>query len=683
MLTFTPEEEELIRQYAGGEEKLIVPVCTDKEPYAYTEDGEVKGILIDYFAKLAEYVGVPYEVAVPADRKEYLGWCNDENVANVFLDGRFASIQQAEDLGKAITAPYTTMRLVMVTRRDFDGTIDTLAVSTAQGLFGIEDELAPGARRITVDSREEAMEAVLDGEAEATFVYLYTAQKFINQEERGLLTYTLLEEPTYEYRVVFASHLDHALSGIFTKAIYAMPEGTLEDIAAEYTSYKAKDVCLFTWFRIYPLQTVLILATFFLTYLFAVLLFERQKTIRLEKQRADELRELAAQAARANRAKSDFLANVSHDIRTPMNAIVGFSNLMEKETDNAEQVREYIRKIQFSSQHLLSLIDDVLDMSRIEANRVILNPEAVSLSEQIRQIEQISRGGAEARRQTFDVQIHAFSHDTVLADGVRLRQVLLNLLSNAIKYTPDGGSIVLDAAELPCEKEGCAAFCFTVTDNGCGMTQEFLTHIFDPFERSEASVTNKNQGTGLGMPITKNLVDAMGGEITVSSALGEGSQFKVALTLLIASADETSSVRKEGDILRGLNFLCAEDNALNAEILEATLEMYGAKCTICSDGMQIVELFAAVKPGEYDAILMDIQMPGMNGLEAARAIRSGGNPLGTSIPIIAMTANAFAEDVRRSMEAGMNAHISKPINASALEEAVRDLCPDRAADERT
>ena len=673
-LAFTPEEQALIRQYADGEKQLVVSACMDKKPYAYVEDGVAKGILVDYFAALADYVGIPYELAAPTDRAEYMQWLETDTVTNVSLDGRFSHLYQAEDRGRTITAPYTTMRLAMVTRRDFDGVVERLAVASAQGLFGIEDGLAPEAQRLEVPTREEAMQAVLDGDADAAVVYLYTAQQFVNQDERGLLTYTILEGQAYDYHVTFASSVDHALAGIFTKAIYAMPEGFFEEIASRYTSYKATDVDIFTWVKIYPIPTVLISAGLFLGLLLVVLLIERQKAIRLEKHRSAQLQAMAQRAEQANRAKSNFLANVTHDIRTPMNAIVGFADLMEDRMDDPRQLHDYIEKIKFSGAHLLSLLNDVLELSKIEADQVILRPEPLSLSGQIRQTENITRVTAEKRQQRFDVRIAALDHDAVVADGARLRQVLLNLLSNAVKYTPIGGTIELEAVELPCETEGCARYCFRVSDNGCGMTPELLEHLFEPFTRGDESVTGDIEGTGLGMPITKKLVDVMGGQIRVESTPGQGSCFEVELTLPIAAEKKTEEKAQVRGTLRGRRFLCAEDNELNAEILRETLKIHGAECTICGDGAEIVETFETVTEGQYDAILMDIQMPRMNGFEAAHAIRSSKNPLGSSIPIIAMTAHAFAEDVQRSIDAGMNAHVLKPIDVAVLEREVAALC---------
>ena len=421
--------------------------------------------------------------------------------------------------------------------------------------------------------------------------------------------------------------------------------------------------------------------------IFLLLRAKQRQAIAVERRNSEALAAInneltaAVEAAdAANRAKSSFLANMSHDIRTPMNAIVGLTALMSHEEGLSDRMHTYIEKVQLSSRHLLSLINDILDMSRIESNGVVLNTEPLCLSQQIQQVDGIIRPQAAERDQTFRVRLHGVTHEYLLGDSMRLRQIFLNLLSNAVKYTPRGGSISLDLTELPCDTEGRAAFTFTVADNGYGMPPEFVSHIFEPFTRAENSTTNKIQGTGLGMAITKSIVDLMGGTITVESRPDEGSRFTVTLTLPVdpaggRDADAPVPPSAACGILNGVRFLCAEDNALNAEILQALLEMHGASCTICPDGAALVNAFADVKPGQYDAILMDVQMPNMNGLDAARAIRSGANPLGRTIPIIAMTANAFSEDVQAALDAGMDAHIAKPIDISALEKTLQKFVP--------
>ena len=416
---------------------------------------------------------------------------------------------------------------------------------------------------------------------------------------------------------------------------------------------------------------------------------EKETNLRLEQyniqltQVNDELRQaqiVAAEALqsaeRASKTKTDFLSNMSHDIRTPMNAIIGITTLMKNELHQPEKLAEHLGKLESSGQLLLGIINDILDMSRIESGKTTLNVEKMNLPQQISQLDSIIRQQAGQRRQSFTVNT-LVQHENVLADPNRLNQVLMNILSNAVKYTPTGGHIRLEVEELP-RNEHYARYRFVVQDDGIGMSEEFQKHIFEPFERERTSTVSKVQGTGLGMAITKSVVDLMGGSISVESATGKGTRFEVVLEFPIdTEADHAQQVQalpeetEETSPLCGMKFLCAEDNALNAEILQMLLETRGASCTICSNGQKIVDAFASVKPGDYDMILMDVQMPVMDGLEATRRIRNGENPLGRTIPILAMTANAFLEDMQKSREAGMDEHLSKPVDISALEKTVK------------
>ena len=396
-----------------------------------------------------------------------------------------------------------------------------------------------------------------------------------------------------------------------------------------------------------------------------------------EMRRAQEIAVEALQSAeRASKAKTDFLANMSHDIRTPMNAIIGITTLMKNELHQPEKLAEHLDKLESSGQLLLGIINDILDMSRIESGKTTLSIEKMNLPQQISQLDGMIRQQAGQRCQNFTVSTH-LQHENVLADPNRLNQVLMNILSNAVKYTPRGGHIRLEVEELP-RNEHYARYRFIVQDDGIGMSEAYQKTLFDPFTREERSGTNRVQGTGLGMAITKSIVDLMGGSISVESATGKGTRFEVVLEFPIdAEADHAQQVQalpeetEETSPLSGMRFLCAEDNAINAEILEMLLESRGASCTICSNGQEIVDAFASVKPGEYDMILMDVQMPVMDGLEATRRIRNGENPLGRIIPILAMTANAFLEDMQKSREAGMDEHLSKPVDITALEQTVK------------
>ena len=381
-------------------------------------------------------------------------------------------------------------------------------------------------------------------------------------------------------------------------------------------------------------------------------------------------------AEKASKAKTDFLSNMSHDIRTPMNAIIGITTLMKNELHQPEKLAEHLGKLETSGRLLLGIINDILDMSRIESGKTTLNIEKTNLPQQVSQLDSIIRQQASQRRQTFTVNTFV-QHENVLADPNRLNQVLLNILSNAVKYTPQGGHIRLAVDELT-HTEHYAKYRFVVQDDGIGMSAVYQKTLFEPFTREEKSGTNRVQGTGLGMAITKSIVDLMGGTIHVESAPGKGTRFEVVLELPIdTESDHAQKVQalpeeaEETSPLSGMKFLCAEDNAINAEILQMLLETKGASCTICSNGQEIVDAFASVKPGEYDMILMDVQMPVMDGLEATRRIRNGENPLGRTIPILAMTANAFLEDMQKSKEAGMDEHLSKPVDIAALEQTVK------------
>ena len=534
---------------------------------------------------------------------------------------------------------------------------------------------------------------------------------------------------------------------------------------------------------------------------FVVVMSDRTR----ERNMSRSLEEALAAAKSANEAKSHFLSNMSHDIRTPMNAIVGFAVLLAKEAGNEEKVREYARKISASSQHLLSLINDVLDMSKIESGKTSLNVAVFHLPELMEELYTILLPQAKAKSQSFEFRTKGRPAERLLGDKLRLNQILINLLSNAIKYTQAGGEITCTVEELPQASSQFSKLRFVVADNGMGMSEEFVKIVFDPFAREVNSTTSGIQGTGLGMAITKNLVELMGGVITVTSRQGEGSVFTVELSfarpepaqadegnfwkshgisrvltvddeeeicldvqammqgtgvevsyetertagveaviqaqekdkgfhvilldwimpgqgavetvrqirervgedipVLVMTSYDWSDIEDEAraagvdafmpkpffvstfqqtleslyatrekeevfpdteDVLKGLLFLIAEDNELNAEILFEMMDMEGARCELAVNGQEAVEMFLHSEPEHYDMILMDVQMPVMNGYEATRKIRACAHPRAGSIPIVAMTANAFAEDVRNALDAGMNGHLTKPIDMDTV-----------------
>ena len=404
------------------------------------------------------------------------------------------------------------------------------------------------------------------------------------------------------------------------------------------------------------------------------------ETMNTELRQAKLASEEAFQVAQeANRSKSSFLANMSHDIRTPMNAIIGMTSLIRYDAGDKDKVIEYADKIDTSSQHLLGIINDVLDMSKIEAGKTVFKYSDFSIVDFIQELDTIFHSQIYEKQQTFTITKENIRHEWVNGDRVHLMQIFSNLLSNAIKYTQEGGEIQLLAEECESNSSVYAKYHFLVSDNGMGMSADFQNTIFDAFTRAENSMTNKIQGTGLGMAITKNLVDSMGGTINVESEPGQGSCFEIFMDLKIAEersvspASQTETDEQDGNILQGMRFLCAEDNEINAEILTELLKIEGAECTICENGEEILKAFEQSAPGDYDMILMDVQMPVMNGYEATRAIRRSSHELAKKIPIIAMTANAFSEDIQHSLAAGMNAHVSKPVEMKVLEKTIRNI----------
>ena len=382
-------------------------------------------------------------------------------------------------------------------------------------------------------------------------------------------------------------------------------------------------------------------------------------------------------AEAASKAKSTFLSNMSHDIRTPMNAIIGFTTLALSNLGDGEKVKDYLSKILASSNHLLGLINDILDMSRIESGKVTLDEQETNLGVLVEELKQIIEEQAKAQGLTFEMDAEQLRDKDVFCDKMRLNQVLLNLLSNAVKFTPRGGKVRLRIAQLPEAPQGKGIYEIHVEDNGIGMSEEFVQHIFEPFERERTSTVSKIQGTGLGMPIAKNIVDMMGGTIEVHTKKGVGTEFVLRLDFrLQAKAKQVEEKPQEllpaqaSEVFAGKRLLLVEDNELNREIACMILCKYGFELETAENGQEAVEMVAAAAPGYYDLVLMDIQMPIMDGHEATRRIRALENKELAQVPIVAMTANAFDEDRKAAKDCGMNGFISKPI---IMDEVLRAL----------
>lgn len=463
-------------------------------------------------------------------------------------------------------------------------------------------------------------------------------------------------------------------------------------VPAEYVAVSTMTM-LQSALRIQVVFTVLLLGLVLLALISIVRAERSSKMIKIEKetnQKLNKLRVAAEDALKvaesASKAKSTFLSNMSHDIRTPMNAIIGFATLALDDIRDGKKVEDYLSKILSSSKHLLGLINDILDMSRIESGKVVLEEQETDLVTTLQELQSIMEGQAKERKLKLHVDYSNLRDRHVFCDKTRLNQVMFNLLANAVKFTAEGGSIWLTMSQLAStyEAENRAIYEIRVKDTGIGMDKEFIKHIFEPFERERTSTVSKIQGTGLGMAITKNIVDMMGGTIEVESQKGVGSEFTIRLELKLqtkpkAVAEEHQKEQQREESLQkfaGKRLLLAEDNELNREIACMLLGKYGFIIDTAEDGQEAVDMVAASTPGYYALVLMDIQMPIMDGHEATKRIRALENKELAKVPIVAMTANAFDEDRKAAKECGMNGFISKPINMQEVVQALRMCLQD-------
>ena len=392
------------------------------------------------------------------------------------------------------------------------------------------------------------------------------------------------------------------------------------------------------------------------------------------------LDEAAKEAEAANRAKSDFLSAMSHDIRTPMNAILGLTTIAQLNVDDQAIVKDSLRKIELASNHLLTLINDILDISKVESGKLTLTPAAFSITEVAENLANIAQPMVEDKSIDFSIHTNDMEHEYLYADQLRINQVFINIMSNALKYTEPHGRVDVDLQELASDTPGMVRLVYRVADTGMGMSEEFMEHMYDSFSRQTDSRVNKVQGTGLGLAITKQMVDLMGGTIECQSKLGEGTTFTVTLDVPIAQHEDESAAPESADALAsdggqsdvaGVRVLAAEDNDINWEIINMLLEMHGIESVRAENGQIAVDMLASSQPGDFDLVFMDVQMPVMNGIEATKAIRALPDEQLAAIPIIAMTADAFSEDVAKCMDAGMNGHIAKPIDIKIVMKEIR------------
>ncbi len=818
------EERDYIENLAASGQKLKVIANPDRPPYSYVSKGKVAGIFPDVFERIAEQLSIPYEFLVIESRADYYDLRNSGG-ADIVLDFT-DDYYLAEKEGYKLAGTYMEMNFARLTRNGFSGKAKVIAIVAPSDILDTyAHNRYPDRTIVSYDTVSQCVKAVISGEVDSAILYSYTAEQAIQQDKNKLLTFTLLGDSTSHYSMGVNAEQSHLLLSCLHKAVAGLDPNTLSEIIVDETelSWGRQDTSLISFLYAHPVYFLLAALFICCFIVLCVVLILRIRNQRNLKKKVDEvsrrfelqkkyLADALNMADQANRAKTNFLNNMSHDIRTPMNAITGYTALAITHIDNKEQTRDYLSKIAQSSNHLLSLINDILDMSRIESGHVHVENRPENLADILHGLRNIVQADIHSKRLEFYIDTVDIANEDISCDKLRLSQVLLNLLSNAIKFTKPGGTVSLRVTQKPGSKENSGVYEFRVKDTGIGMSEEFSKHIFEPFTRERTSTVSGIQGTGLGMAITKNIVDMMNGTISVTSKQNVGTEFVVELEFefsgqrvepkpivelnglraLVADDDmvccqsvakmlreigmraewtcygkeavirageahdmrdpyavyivdwsmpdqsgietvrcirrtvgddapiillsaydwtdiegeareagvsdfiskplfasdlhdvlektlghsveeEEPPVRIDNSDFKGRRLLLVEDNELNREIALEILSEAGFIMESAENGQIAYDMVANSEPGYYDMVLMDIQMPVMNGYEATEKIRSLPNPALAHIPVIAMTANAFEEDKQQTVKVGMDGYLAKPIDIEKMFKLLRGM----------
>ena len=662
----------------------------NNDPAIFSMDettGKLTGMLSEYVSYAKDCLGnqtLKFNIQDYDDYDEMLQALQNHEIDMIFYAGRNPDI--AEKKGYALTNTAWTYNLMAVTdEKNFDeGNVYTVAVPKEKE--ALKQQLTfsyPQWKLVDYDSLADAADMVMNETADCFLMGASQAMVYDNNRDFKSVPLTKTMEACFAVKGG-----EGTLLSILNKTLKGMPSGMLTSALAIYDS-TADKVTFLDFVKDNMLAFFLATGFSALSIIVIILVLLRKarkaeaaaKLAANDTQKLNEKLEIALKKAEdASLAKTSFLNNMSHDIRTPMNVILGYAQLMENELNGKDipEALEHLEKLQQSGNLLLSIINNVLDMARIESGRMEIDENYCRIEDVWKSLFAVFDEKARKKNISLHYTMNV-EHEHVLTDVTKVKEILVNILSNAIKYTPAGGSVMVYVDELPCDESGYMIVRIRISDTGIGMSQDYLTKIFEAFTREKNTTKSKIAGTGLGMSIVKNYVDLLGGTIDVESELGKGSTFTVTLKHRIA--DERYYVKKHieepgtgNEILEGRNILLAEDNDLNAEIAEEILERAGLRIERVENGIQCVNRILKMPAGTYDMIFMDIQMPQMDGYKATRTIRNLPDKDKACIPIIAMTANAFAEDKRKTMEAGMNAHLSKPLNVPELMDTIRKFC---------
>jgi len=681
---FSEAEKDWIKTH----EELRIGYLENYLPYSATdENGQVTGIIKDIIPEMLKNLGLSDLKVIYSGYESYddmIADMSSEKIDVAFPVG--GGLYYSEENGLYQSIPVASASTELVYKGTYtEETIRKIAVNENNRMqYYFVRTNFPDAEVVAYPSIDDCLKAVLSGEAGCTTLNGLRANDILkNSEYKELLMHQMARNDDRCFGVEIGQE---GLLKLLNRGINIIGSDYAQNISFRYTG------ALYSYSLADMIKDHLALFMTVLLLIVAVIIFLLARDRMRTKKQKEELQTALASAEQASRAKTEFLNNMSHDIRTPMNAIVGFAGLASTHIDDREQVKDYLGKINVSSQHLLSLINDVLDMSRIESGKMTLEEADVDLPKLIYDLQTIIQPNIDDKQLELSVDMKDIRHKEIVTDKLRLNQVLLNILSNAIKFTPEGGKINVRVTETESSKEGTADFEFRVRDTGIGMSREFQKTLFDAFTRERTSTVSGIEGTGLGMAITKKIVDMIGGSIAVESEEGKGSEFIVNLPCRISDSAETempssalksSETEEEGKEqgqqvpekydFGGKRVLLAEDNKMNQMIAETILTEAGLLVDIADDGTIAVEKMETQPAGYYDIVLMDIQMPNMDGYEAAERIRALEDPKKANIPIVALTANAFEEDRKNVLSSGMNGHLPKPYDVPKMMETLKKM----------
>jgi len=653
--TLTSEEKQWIKENPSikiAYERNFLSFC------GYDEStGEVKGALkvfLDEMKRNVGHYGLDIKVVAYDTVEESIDALKNNEVDVVYPI--YQNLYLAENSGLFISDPLasTSMTAILKSAENFDEFANN-TVAVAEGFEDIRwyvSQNYPNWNIVEYKDFDECVTAVKNDEADLVVESTYVYKTLVDYRTIKMVSLSKGADVSFCVR-----RGDKELLSILNRSIAATSQTAIISAMTQYATRTEK-----TSFTDYAKDNIIIIIIIggMLVIILMALFIDANHS--------------ANRAIMAENAKTSFLFNMSHDIRTPMNAIMGYTYLMSKDIDDKEKVLDHLKKIETANDILLSLVNNVLEMARIDSGKTVIEEVYCNVDSSYESLLAVFTEPAKRKNIEFDGTID-ISNRAVMCDETKVREILINLINNAIKYTPEGGSVTARLTELPCNKEGYAVMQTVVEDNGIGMTQEYLEHIYDSFSREKTTTESKVEGSGLGMAIVKRLVDLMGGSIEVQSEPGKGTKITVTFTHRIATdKDKPADLEKikapNPEDFKGKRILMAEDNEMNAEIAIITLETAGFEVEIATDGEMTVNMLIEAEDNHYDLILMDVQMPKMNGYEATKVIRSLPNEAKANIPIIAVTANAFEEDKREALEAGMNGHISKPVNERDIFEAL-------------